>query len=132
MATPTERQELFIAEYVKTRNGFKSAVKAGYRENSARQQASRLLTKEHILKRVEQETQQIQARNNLDADYIVNKLRQEAEGITPDATASSRVKALDQLAKIAGVYAPVKSEVEANINQEDDWLANLDEEEDLH
>ena len=132
MATPTERQELFIAEYVKTRNGFKSAVKAGYRENAARQQASRLLTKEHILKRVEQETQQIQARNNLDADYIVNKLRQEAEGITPDATASSRVKALDQLAKIAGVYAPVKSEVEANINQEDDWLANLDEEEDLH
>ena len=62
----------------------------------------------------------------------MNKLRQEAEGITPDATASSRVKALDQLAKIAGVYAPVKSEVEANINQEDDWLANLDEEEEFH
>ena len=91
-----------------------------------------MLTKEHILKRVEEESQQIQARNNLDADYIVNKLRQEAEGSTPDATASSRVKALDQLAKIAGVYAPVKSEVEANINQEDDWLANLDPEEDIH
>jgi phage terminase small subunit len=132
MATPTERQELFITEYVKTRNGFRSAVKAGYSENSARQQASRLLTKQHILKRVEEESEQIQARNNLSADYIVNKLRQEAEGLTNDATASSRVKALDQLAKIAGVYAPVKSEVEANIHQEDDWLANLDQEEEFH
>jgi phage terminase small subunit len=132
MATPTERQELFITEYVKTRNGFRSAVKAGYSENSARQQASRLLTKQHILKRVEEESEQIQARNNLSADYIVNKLRQEAEGLTNDATASSRVKALDQLAKIAGVYAPVKSEVDANIHQEDDWLANLDQEEEFH
>jgi hypothetical protein len=91
-----------------------------------------LLTKQHILKRVEEESEQIQARNNLSADYIVNKLRQEAEGLTNDATASSRVKALDQLAKIAGVYAPVKSEVDANIHQEDDWLANLDQEEEFH
>jgi len=130
---PTERQLLFISEYVKTRNGYQSALKAGYKKNSARQQASRLLTKSNIKKRVEEEIQQIQARNNLDADYIVNKLKQEAEGLSPDNTASSRVKALDQLAKIAGIYAPIKSEVEANINQEDDWLANIDpDEEELH
>ena len=130
---PTERQLLFISEYVKTRNGYQSALKAGYKKNSARQQASRLLTKSNIKKRVEEEIQQIQARNNLDADYIVNKLKQEAEGLSPDNTASSRVKALDQLAKMAGIYAPIKSEVEANINQEDDWLANIDpDEEELH
>ena len=53
MSDLTEQQKLFCLEYVNNRfNGTQAAILAGYEENSARSQASRLLTNDNILKEV--------------------------------------------------------------------------------
>lgn len=48
----TRKQELFCQEYIKDLNGTQAAIRAGYSPESARQQASRMLTKDYILSRV--------------------------------------------------------------------------------
>lgn len=48
----TEQQELFCQEYVIDYNGTKAAIRAGYSQKTAKSQAHRLLTKEHILARI--------------------------------------------------------------------------------
>lgn len=49
-------QEAFVVEYIKCRNGAEAARRAGYSENSARQQASRLLTNDDILTEIHKRT----------------------------------------------------------------------------
>lgn len=48
----TGKQEKFCREYVIDLNGTRAAIRAGYSPDSARQIASRLLTKDNILSRV--------------------------------------------------------------------------------
>lgn len=48
----TRKQELFCREYIKDLNGTQAAIRAGYSPESARQQASRMLTKDYIRSRV--------------------------------------------------------------------------------
>ena len=48
----TRKEDQFCYEYVYLRNGAEAARRAGYSEKSARQIASRLLTKDYILSRV--------------------------------------------------------------------------------
>lgn len=56
----TDQRKLFCDEYLKCLNGTKAAVAAGYKENSARQQASQLLDDEEIIKYIEARRQQAQ------------------------------------------------------------------------
>lgn len=48
----TRKEDRFCREYVHLRNGAEAARRAGYSEKSARQIASRLLTKDYILSHV--------------------------------------------------------------------------------
>lgn len=48
----TDKQERFCLEYVIDYNATQAAIRSGYSEESARQQASRLLTKDDIKARV--------------------------------------------------------------------------------
>ena len=50
----TIRREKFVAEYLVSGNGAQAATAAGYSPRSARQQASRLLTKASISIAIEQ------------------------------------------------------------------------------
>lgn len=56
----TDQRKLFCDEYLKCLNGTKAAIAAGYKENSARQQASQLLDDEEIIKYIEARRQQAQ------------------------------------------------------------------------
>lgn len=52
----TIREERFIVEYIKCRNGAKAARRAGYSEHTAKEIAHENLTKPHILKEIEERT----------------------------------------------------------------------------
>lgn len=70
----TNKQELFCQEYIVDYNGTQAAIRAGYKPDSARKQASRLLTNEDILARV-RELQQEQIRwLALTQDYVLQQL----------------------------------------------------------
>lgn len=70
----TRQQELFCQEYIVDYNGTKAAIRAGYKEENARKQASRLLTKADILARVHELQKDQLDRLAISQDYVVLQL----------------------------------------------------------
>lgn len=69
-----KRYELFCQEYVVDYNGTQAAIRAGYKEKSARQQASRLLASEEVLTRISELQKDQLDRLALSQDYVVLQL----------------------------------------------------------
>jgi len=66
-----ERQLNFAREYAIDFNGHQAAVRAGYAERGARQQANRLLTNVHIVAYVKYLTESKADRQKFDADRLL-------------------------------------------------------------
>ena len=79
-STPlTPRQELFCLEYLKDLNGAQAAIRAGYAEAAAKEQASRLLTNANVAARVHELLQARMERVQVDADWVLRRLVTVAE-----------------------------------------------------
>ena len=70
----SENQKLFVAEYIKDRNGTAAAIRAGYSPKTARAQASQLLTKLNIQAAVDAELTQQIARTRMEGDDVLRQL----------------------------------------------------------
>ncbi len=67
----TDKQQAFCEEYIVDLNGTQAAIRAGYSEDTARQQSSRLLTNVNVGQYiVELKAKRIE-RLNIDADYVL-------------------------------------------------------------
>lgn len=93
------KQERFCLEYVKDLNGTQAAIRAGYSEKTSAMQASRLLTKENIQRRIQELQQTIANKANITVEWILTRLRKEATRQGNGASHSARVKALELLGK---------------------------------
>lgn len=71
----TEKQERFCQEYMKDLNGTQAAIRAGYAENSAQEQSSRLLSKDIVWRRVEELKAAQSKRVQISADEILLELK---------------------------------------------------------
>lgn len=110
----TEMQENFCHEYVANNgNGKDAAIKVGASPHSASVTASKWLTREKVRNKItELKTESIR-RCQIDADWITMQLKtavthgmsQPKEKFTVEAA----LKALQELAKIGGFYAPTQS-----------------------
>lgn len=69
-----EQQQLFVYEYMKDLNGTKAAIRAKYSEQTARQQASRLLSNVNIQNAVAELKTQRNEQLNVDAGYVLQRL----------------------------------------------------------
>lgn len=69
-----EKQQLFVHEYIKDLNGTKAAIRAHYSEDTARQQASRLLSNANIQNAIAELKEQRNERLNIDADYVIKTI----------------------------------------------------------
>lgn len=69
-----KRHERFCQEYVVDYNGTQAAIRAGYKEKSARSQASELLTNPNILSRVRDLQHKQVERLAVTQDYVVLQL----------------------------------------------------------
>ncbi len=74
MTELNRQQELFCQEYVVDYNGAQAAIRAGYKKENARKQASRLLTNADILARVHELQKDQLDRLALSQDYVVLQL----------------------------------------------------------
>lgn len=102
----TEKQKRFVEEYLVDLNGADAARRAGYSVKTANEQAVRLLANISVQEEI-QKAQQLRAqRTEIDQDYILNRLRKEAE-LTPREGAShaARIRALELLGKHLGMFA---------------------------
>lgn len=124
----TPRQQAFISHYLANGgNGTQAALAAGYAERSARVTACELLKMAKIQKRLVPAQEQQKERLGLDADWIVSRLMKEAGD--PENSEAARVRALELLGKVEGIFAPDKKEITANVSN-GDFLASLDLSED--
>jgi len=70
----TPRQNRFVAEYIKDLNGEKAAIRAGYRAENAKAQASRLLTKANVKREVDAAVERRSLRVEVKADDVLREL----------------------------------------------------------
>ncbi len=70
----TPKQELFCREYLKDLNGTQAAIRAGYSEKTANEQASRLLANVNVQKFVAELKTARAEQTGIDAAYVLRRL----------------------------------------------------------
>lgn len=119
----TRRERLFCEHYARAPSGTGAAIAAGYSEKTARQIASRLLTKVYIRQFISELTEE------LDSELIADarELRQTWTAIMRSKKASDRdrLKASELLAKSAGMFL-ARYEIESNKNDVVIYLPELE------
>jgi phage terminase small subunit len=95
MAKLTDKQALFIAEYMVDKNATQAAIRAGYSEDTAQQIGSENLSKPVIQKEIERRINDQIKRLSITSDRVINKISAIANSKT--ATNSDRLKALQML-----------------------------------
>lgn len=83
MAKLTEKQKLFVSEYLIDLNATQAAIRAGYSEKTARSQGQRLLTNVDIKTYIDEQLEKIHNEKIADVKeimiYLTSVLRGEAE-----------------------------------------------------
>lgn len=75
----TEKQERFALEYVQDYNGTQAAIRAGYSEHTAAEQASRLLKNVQIAERVQELGNATADELGITKRWLLEKLRESVE-----------------------------------------------------
>ena len=120
----TDRQERFVVEYLATANGAEAARRAGYSEHTAKEIASENLTKPNVKRAITTKRDQLMSDTEDKVGWLVERLT--AEATADSNNDSTRVRALEILGKIHGVFAPTQSEITTYSGA---FLADLDLEE---
>jgi len=108
----TEQQKVFCHEYILNWNKADAARKAGYSENSAKEQGYRLLTYAHIqdyLKEIQDDLQKIACISRL---QVLLKLQEIMEDSNyEDVTVKDKIKAIEVINKMLGYNEAEKKDV---------------------
>lgn len=109
----TPKQRIFKAEYLKDMNGTKAAIRAGYSERNASRIAAELLGKTHIKEAIEAELAAREERTQINADWVLKRLADEAEADIADLyTETGAIKPIHEWPKIwrQGLVAGLETE----------------------
>ena len=98
----TDKQERFCQEYVVDLNSAAAARRAGYSERSARITGHRLLTKDDIRRRISELQVGQSKRTQVDAHFVVERLRAIADQWQKNPSAATR--AIGLLGKHIGLW----------------------------
>lgn len=75
----TDKQKMFVKEYMKDLNATQAAIRAGYSENSAKEIGCENLTKPNIQEAIQKEMADRIAKVEIDAEYVLGSLKKVAE-----------------------------------------------------
>lgn len=81
----TQKEERFCVEYIKTGNATQSALKAGYAESTARNEAEKILRRAHIAERIGELTQAQHSADIADIQEVMSYLSGVMRGQVRDA-----------------------------------------------
>lgn len=121
----TDKQLLFATEYIKTANATQAALKAGYSENSARQQGSRLLSNANVSLYIQSHMEKKNKSTIATADEVLEYLTkvmngEEKDAFGLDASIADRTKAAELLGKRHMLFTDkVKLDAEIEIDISD-------------
>ena len=78
----TDKQKRFCQEYVISLNGMEAAIKAGFKEKTAKNQASRMLTNvnfKHVQDEIARLQDLMQVKTEITKDYVLSSLKEVVE-----------------------------------------------------
>ena len=113
MHTLRPKQEAFAQNFVIDWNATQAAVRAGYSERTAQEQASRLLSKVMIKDRVDELAEQAAERNEITVDWVLERLTKESLTAKTDG---ARVRALELVGKYLAMFVD-RQQVEGGYDQ---------------
>lgn len=99
----TAKQQAFCREYLLDLNAA-AARRAGYSEHTAEQQGSRLLSNAKVQAEIQRAMDDRAERAEVDADYVIERLKHEAEHSGKASSHSARVSALGLLGRHLGMF----------------------------
>ena len=98
------RQKRFCEEYLVDLNATQAAIRAGYKEKTARSQGQRLLTNVDIQKYISELQKQQSQRTGITADTVLKELKKIALTDT-EISGKEKIKALELLGKHLGMFS---------------------------
>lgn len=101
------KRQRFVEEYLLDLNATQAAIRAGYSPRTANEQAARLLANVSVRSAIAAGRQAQTQRTQITADYVVTRLKVEAELTGKGAQHSARVRALELLGKHLGLWQDV-------------------------
>ena len=113
----TPKQQAFCREYLIDTNLAASARRAGYSARTAKEQGYRLFTYVHIKIEIQRLLDSRADKVELDATYVLARLREMTED--PDSPAMNRVKALALIGRHLGMF---RDKVDVNEDREVRWI----------
>ena len=75
----TDKQRMFVKEYMKDLNATQSAIRAGYSEDTAKQIGYENLTKPYIQEAIQKEMEERTKKAEISAEYVLGSLKQIAD-----------------------------------------------------
>lgn len=100
----TPKQAAFVREYMIDHNGTQAAIRAGYSARTANEQASRLLANVNIAWAVAKAQAELARKTETEAEWVRRRLKEEADDFSEFASHSARIRALELVGKINGVF----------------------------
>jgi len=100
----TAKQQCFVEEYLIDLNATQAAIRAGYSENSAQEQSSRLLSNVMVEEAVSKTIKKRSDKTGVTINQVVTGLLTEAQGGVDDSTPASRVSAWGLLGRHLGMF----------------------------
>lgn len=106
MAEPrfTAKQQRFIEEYVVDFCGTKAAIRAGYAEDYAQQQASQMLQKPNIKAEIEKLKEELAIKALISREMVIQGLVDEARYLGEGSSHSARVSSWAHLGKYLNMF----------------------------
>ena len=101
----TPKQQRFVDEYLVDLNATQAAIRAGYSAKTAGSIGQRLLKKVEIQAELAAAMAARGERTEITADYVLRRLKEEAELTGEGSSHSARIKALELLGKHQGMFA---------------------------
>lgn len=100
----TPKQAAFVSEYLIDKNATQAAIRAGYSAKTAAAIGDENLRKPEIKAAVRAGLKELAKRTETEAEWVRRRLKQEANSFTKDSSHSARVRALEILAKMNGMF----------------------------
>ncbi len=105
----TEKQKMFVQEYLVDLNATQAAVRAGYSQKRASEIGYQLLQKTTVQAAIHDAMEARQQRTEVTQDYVIDKLREIAEMRASDCPESdlkygNKIKAIELLGKHVGAW----------------------------
>jgi phage terminase small subunit len=99
-----DKQAAFVREYLIDFNATQSAIRAGYSKRTAGSQAHDLLKIPEIQAALKVGQARLAQKTETEAEWVRRRLKEEADDFSEFASHSARIRALELLGKVNGIF----------------------------